>query len=176
MIKLYIANLGKYNEGFLVGEWISLPFSQEEFDNLLERIEIGEQYEEYAIHDYETDIEGLKIGEYDDIDELNDLAESIDNLNKQEFKTLESIIEWQYYGTGINAISEAIDNLDNFDLLEDVNNDYDLGYYWVEESGCYDLSAMGNLANYIDYEMFGRDVRLEGEYYDSKNGYIEYRG
>lgn len=30
MMKIYLTNLGKYNEGQLVGEWVELPVSQEE--------------------------------------------------------------------------------------------------------------------------------------------------
>lgn len=29
VIKIHIANLGKYNEGDLTGKWISLPISEE---------------------------------------------------------------------------------------------------------------------------------------------------
>lgn len=27
MLKIYIANLGKYNEGELVGKWVELPYA-----------------------------------------------------------------------------------------------------------------------------------------------------
>ena len=32
MLKGYIANLGKYNEGFLIGEWVEFPISEEELE------------------------------------------------------------------------------------------------------------------------------------------------
>ena len=58
-------------------------------------------------------------------------------------------------------------------MYEDIQNDFDLGYYFIHETGMLqELSATGNiLANYIDYEAFGRDIRLEeggiytGNYY-----------
>lgn len=37
----YITNLGKYNEGELVGEWVKFPTTQEELHNVFERIDIG---------------------------------------------------------------------------------------------------------------------------------------
>ena len=60
-------------------------------------------------------------------------------------------------------------------LPDDGKTDYDdsdLGYYYVEEAGIYDTKSMGALARYIDYEAFGRDVRLEegGTYSDA--GYV----
>ena len=61
MFKIYLTNLGKYNEGELVGKWIDLPISEEELEATLEEIGIdGEKYEETFITDYETDINGLK--------------------------------------------------------------------------------------------------------------------
>ena len=45
---VYIANLGKYNEGYLVGAWFTFPIDEED---VKEKIGLNEQYEEYAIHD-----------------------------------------------------------------------------------------------------------------------------
>ena len=172
MIKIYVANLGKYNEGKLVGAWITLPVSEEELQEILTKeVGINEQYEEYAIHDFECDF--MEISEYSSISELNELAELLEGLEEYQEKTLKAIIEWGYYG---KDIKEAIENIDNFSLNEDIQNDYDLGYYYINEAGIYDLEAMGNLANYIDYEAFGRDIHLENESFYSEYGYIEYIG
>ena len=46
---VYIANLGKYNEGELVGAWFTPPV---DFEEVKERISLNDEYEEYAIHDY----------------------------------------------------------------------------------------------------------------------------
>ena len=56
---VYIANLGKYNEGYLVGAWFTFPIDEED---VKEKIGLNEQYEEYAIHD--TDNFPIAIGEY----------------------------------------------------------------------------------------------------------------
>lgn len=45
---VYIANLGKYNEGELVGAWFTFPIDE---DDVAERIGLNKYYEEYAIHD-----------------------------------------------------------------------------------------------------------------------------
>ena len=46
MLKIYIANLGKDNEGELVGKWVELPC--EDLDEVLKEIEVvdGTAYEE----------------------------------------------------------------------------------------------------------------------------------
>ena len=55
MMNIYLTNLGKYNEGELIGEWVQLPISNEDLQKVFERIGINEEYEEYFITDYECD-------------------------------------------------------------------------------------------------------------------------
>ena len=166
--RIALTNLGKYNEGNLVFEWLELPFTDEQFKKALEKIGIdGKRYEEYFISDYETDITGLKIGEYENVEELNDLITEYERLDEEERNKIAAIIESEEI-----SLKEAMDCLEDIELIPDVKNDYDLGYYWIEESGCYDTKAMGNLARYIDYESFGRDTRIDeaGDY--TSYGYV----
>ena len=72
---VYIANLGKYNEGYLVGAWFTFPIDEED---VKEKIGLNEQYEEYAIHD--TNNFPIAIGEYVSIEELNEMYEMIEEL------------------------------------------------------------------------------------------------
>lgn len=64
------------------------------------------------------------------------------------------------------------ENLDNYILMDGIENDYDLGYYYIEESGCYDTAEIGALSNYIDYESFGRDVYLSETGVYTNQGYL----
>ncbi|HID0815722.1 TPA: antirestriction protein ArdA [Clostridium botulinum] len=184
MLNIYMANLGKYNEGKLVGEWLTLPCEESEIQVLFENIGLGEIdiengeythgieengvfYEEYAIHDYETDIEGLEISEYSSISELNEIAEKLEELEEYELKVVNALIEWGVY----SDIFEAIENIDDYILYEHINNNYDLGYYWIEESGCYEIPEY--IKGYIDYEAFGRDTEMNGGGFFSQYGWIE---
>ena len=38
MMKIFLTNLGKYNEGELIGEWVELPVSQEELQEVFKHI------------------------------------------------------------------------------------------------------------------------------------------
>lgn len=53
------------------------------------------------------------------------------------------------------------ENLDSFEILTDVGKEYNLGYYYIEEAGIYDMPQVGNLVSCINYERCGRDVALE---------------
>ena len=74
-MQVYIANLGKYNEGELVGDWFSFPLDEEV---IAERIGLNAEYEEYAIHD--TDNFPMEISEYISIEELNRIYEQLEEL------------------------------------------------------------------------------------------------
>ena len=86
----FVTNLGKYNEGELVGEWVKFPTTEEEMQKVFERIGIGSKdefghvYEEWFITDYECPVHGVydMLGEYESLDKLNYLASRIDEMDK----------------------------------------------------------------------------------------------
>lgn len=172
MLNIYINTWGNYNEnGADGGEWITLPMDESELDEILERVaeEMGDNDPEWFVNDYEWTIdEALReIGENENYYELNEEMEKLDSLDDYEQKILMAACDvWGYE-------SIDLDDLDSYNLYEDIESDYDLGYYWVNDSGCYDLAKMGNLANYIDYESFGRDIRFESDGDFSNYGWIE---
>lgn len=172
----FITNLGKYNEGELIGEWACFPTTPEEIQRVFKRIGIGEKddfgqpYEEWFITDYDCYVSGLYdvLGEYESLDELNYLASRIYELSSSEQEVFEAVVEMGEYTGSLQDLINLTENLDCYELYSDIHSDSDLGYYWAEESGAYDTDRMGALANYIDYEGFGRDIRLNegGEFTD----------
>ena len=78
----FVTNLGKYNEGELVGEWVQFPTTEDKMKEVFERIgigskdEFGQVYEEWFITDYDCSIHGVSnlLGEYENLDKLNYLA------------------------------------------------------------------------------------------------------
>lgn len=94
LISGYITNLGKYNEGELVGQWIDFPISQDTLMEILEDIGIdGERYEEFFFTDWECeefDVHPL-FGEYPSIDTVNAVAELIEPYDSPvEYATYEA--------------------------------------------------------------------------------------
>ena len=60
LFEAYITNLGKYNEGELVGETLKFPTTTEEVQGLLKRIGVdGVRYEEFFITSFDGDVLGL---------------------------------------------------------------------------------------------------------------------
>ena len=161
MLRGYITNLGKYNEGHLIGEWISFPISEEELEAVYQRIGINEEYEEIFFTDWECDFD-TGLGEYENIEDINELAEALERVEHYaEEGKLESYIE----ATG-SSLQEALENLDDAifypgytleEVAEEIVND------------CYNLPEFA--LRYFDYEAFARDLSFDG-YYETDNGVI----
>lgn len=167
MIKIFLTNLGMYNEGILMGEWVTLPVDSEELQDVFKRIKIdGVRYEEYFITDWETELDSLEISEYDNIDYLNKLAESLEDLGYYDLKKIEAIHEWKYFG---DNIMEAIDNIEDFTLYTNVTNEKELGEEYFENISD---NIPEEYHQYFDFERYGKDMHLSGEGFFSRLGYI----
>ena len=180
IFEAFITNLGKYNEGALIGEWVSFPATPEEVKKALEKIgigakdEFGNVYEEWFITDYNCDVDGLakniNFGEYENLDELNYLALNIGELNSYELEKFQAVLEDSDY-TG--SVKDII-NLDKYDIYPDVKNCEDLGIYYVDELEL--VKVPDELRYYIDYESYGRDIALDENGQFTENGYVRDNG
>ena len=197
----FITNLGKYNEGALVGEWVKFPTTAEELKKVFERIGIGakddfgQTYEEWFITDYDCYVDGLYdlLGEYANLDELNYLASKLDDMSQDEYERFQAAMEIGDHTGSIQELINLTENLDCYDVYPDIHDHNDLGRYYIEELDA--MQVPEHLRNYIDYEAYGRDIALEEsgqftdlgyvrdtgdsfhEYYDGERGSIpeEYR-
>ena len=96
-------------------------------------------------------------------------------LNESE-EFWQAVLDLGEYTGSVKDLINLTENMDCFDYLSGVTSDSDLGYYWIEESGCYDTKAMGALSSYIDYESFGRDIRFDESGTFTDNGYVRLNG
>jgi hypothetical protein len=166
LINVYVANLGKYNECEGIGDWIQLPATEDEINELFVKIKLGKMvddeyvhgyeedgrlYEEYAIHDSECDIDGVEIGEYSSLTTLNELAEKLEGVNEEE----------------LNLINESVGNLEEsidiwrkgeFTVIQGVHNKEDLGQEYINEMYG-NISELGRetLERYFNYEEYAND-------------------
>lgn len=162
MIRIYLTNLGKYNEGELVGKWVDLPTTNG-FEEHLEEIGINEEYEEWFITDYETDIDGLEIHGYSNIEELDELAETLEDLADYEKEIVEAMISEGY------SLEDALEKKDDCMIYYDCHDMEDVAREYIEECGLlHDVPEM--LQNYFDFEAYGRDMSFEGTFVFTNNG------
>jgi len=173
MIEAFITNLGKYNDGELRGDWLTLPATSEDLQKLFAKIGVdGVVYEEFFITDYETEIGGLRdgFGEYESIDELNYFAELLSELNDNDLKKFEAAVELGDDAGSVKALINLSQNLDCYDFLPGVDDEKDLGYCLIDDYGMLELPD--HISNYFDYEAFGRDYAMNEGGSFTDGGYI----
>lgn len=174
----FITNLGKYNEGELVGEWVKFPTTAEELKEVFKRIGIGQKddfgqpYEEWFITDYDCYVDGLysKLGEYENLDELNYLASKLDEMDQSDYAKFQAAMEIGDYTSSLQEIINLTENLDCYEIYPNIEDYDDLGRYYLEELDVSKVPA--HLQNYIDYEAYGRDVALEENGTFTDQGYV----
>ncbi len=174
LFEAYITNLGKYNEGELVGETLKFPTTTEEVQALLKRIGVdGVRYEEFFITSFDGDVLGLYdyLTEYENLDELNHLACLLSELDQSDLEKFEAVIDSGEHTSSVADLINLTQNLDCFEFYPDVGDEETLGrIYAGGHGGLADPGAV--LKDYFDYEAYGRDIRInEGGHY-APGGYV----
>ena len=170
LFEAYITNLGKYNEGELVGETLKFPTTTEEVQALLKRIGVdGVRYEEFFITSFDGDVLGLYdyLTEYENLDELNHLACLLSELDQSDLEKFEAVIDGGSHTSSVADLINLTQNLDCYEFYPDIENEEDLGRYFSE-----DLPIPDELKDYFDYEAYGRDISINEGGHFAPGGYI----
>lgn len=168
MFRIWIGNLGKYNEGELIGEWVDLPC--EDFDEVFERIGIDEHYEETFIADFENDY-GYHVDEYDNLEMLNGVAQelyALDELNGEK----EIYITLNENGYNHDEIMRIIADYD-YTIYSDCKDMGEVAYEVYEQMGKIEEIEKTLPSYYIDWDAIGNDLEINGNFYEYANGYVE---
>ena len=152
-LNVFLTNLGLYNEGYLVGEWVELPIDPDDLEAVYKRIGINDLYEETFITDYETDIDGFTVGEYDSISYLNDIMEQLDDLERCG----DLAHALAYYEVNGGDIQEAINNYSCTYLYEGMTIEETA---WDIIDNCYPevppaIKDCIDIQHFINTEMYG---------------------
>lgn len=92
----------------------------------------------------------------DDFDSLEELYSIVVDFSSNQNKLFDLLISEYSYSYDVEILINYV--AENACIFEGNRSDY--AYELIED--CYDTKNMGNLANYIDYDAFGRDLELEG--------------
>ena len=190
MLNVWIGNLGKYNEGELVGEWLKLPVSKQELDTFL-REKVGLQltqaevdkaleeegvcYEEYMINDYETDLP-IKISEYENLDNLNLLATIAENVNDMD--AINAYVDSQGEMTleELANLMEQEDDIAYFRFSNDSSSmsaEEKMGYEMADATGLLSTLQKLRIEEFFDFEGYGSSWE-NGDITILDNGYIDF--
>ena len=89
-------------------------------------------------------------------DSLPDLFAIVEDFSENQSKLFDIVLCDYSYSYDLSTLVNYVN--ENACIFEGSRSDY--AYELIED--CYDTKSMGNLANYIDYDSFGRDLELEG--------------
>jgi len=93
----------------------------------------------------------------EDLDSLEELYTIVEDFSSNQDKLFDLLISEYSYSYDVETLVNYTE--ENACIFEGSRSDY--AYELIQD--CYDTKSMGNLANYIDYEAFGRDMELNGE-------------
>lgn len=167
--RIYLTNLSDYNNGDLNGEWVNLPV-KDDFKSAFSKIGISSNDDEWFISDYETPLANWKIGEYDNIFELNDRVSELVSLDETQLMGVDALLA---YGSNMD---EAIEQCDNVMVYPDCDSMTDVAYEVIESQGGVEAFAAANpdlVTDYFDYDAYGRDLEINGKFVKTAEGYAE---
>lgn len=145
-IKIFVENISARNrEDSIKGAWFNLPVKM---DYLSQKLGL-EKDDEYIIADYEAP---FLISENKSIVQLNTLAQALGEVPKAFITHMSELI-----GNFFDDPKELIEDWKTVTLVPEIGNDKEYGKYLIDTGG-YTLPS--ELENYIDYEAFGRDDRI----------------
>ena len=150
--------------------WLELPASEEDIQKALEKINALED-ENFFVADYETDLElpksDFNITSLAELEEFNSTLEDFEALDEWEQEEVFAILEFETMN-----LWEALDRQKRgcFLFHSGIENEYDLGEYYVTEVGCWEIPEY--IRSYIDYEAYGKEIAYDGMF--TAYGYIQW--
>ena len=157
-----------------MGAPLKFPTTTEAVQNLLKQIGIdGIRYEEIFIASYDGPMPQLHkhLGEYESIDELNHLACLLSELDKDELAAFEAVMDSGEYTGSVKDLINLSQNLDSYNFYSDIHTEEELGRMYIQELEA--VQVPEHLIDYIDYEAYGRDARINEGGHFAPGGYVQ---
>ena len=148
-IKIYVASLEAYNQGRMVGDWVT-PTDYLSFEKFNDAIQVATEYaDEVAVHDYD----GINLSnEYPNFEELYYFCQAL----KDSWVDDEVIMAYAEH-TGDELDNELIANAEDyyvgtFDSFQEYADDFADEQLYITDDF---------LKSYFDYESFARDLEYD---------------
>jgi antirestriction protein len=163
--RIWLGDLGKYNEGELVGEWIELPMDPEELTKKVHQYSNGGTTD-YFLADWEPgNVPEKLFSEHSSPWELNQLAQTLADYSEHDLARVNYLVE----DVGV-SFADALVQYEDVTFYEGMN------LTQVAESlvddGCFG-EIPESIQYFIDFEKIGRELRHDG-YTETNEGVFHY--
>lgn len=91
-------------------------------------------------------------------------------MTPAELEKLEAVMDAGEYTSSVKDLINLTQNLDCFDFYSDVNSEEELGRMYIQDFEA--MQVPEHLIDYIDYEAYGRDIRINDGGHFAPGGYV----
>lgn len=160
-MQVFIVNVDRYDEEQIRGAWFEPPI---DFEEMKERIGLDDEYNEYAIFEYDLPFE---IEASTPVSEINRICKAISEIEGSPLYDALSEVQRQWFG----SIEKLIENMDEIIYYPNSESMTDVAKVFIEES----IDIPPHLQKHIDYEAYGRDLDATGNFMMTSRGIFKYK-
>ena len=156
--------------------WLYLPMAHEEIDRALLRGGITDPAGvRLRLEDSQlpNEVDVLLDMEYENLSDLNELAEATDGLSNADMEKLGAVVMLAAPKSAAQ-IKNLAESLELFDIAPGAHTPEEYGKYMIQRSGHFDYDE--NLDEFYDYEKYGLQRMGEEAGMFTDRGYIAYKG
>ena len=156
--------------------WLFLPMTQEEIGRALQRAGITDPADvRLRLEDSQlpNEVDVLLDMEYENLSDLNELAEATDGLSKADMEKLGAVVMLAKPKSAAQ-IKNLAESLDLFDFAPGAHSPAEYGKYMIQQSDHFDYDE--NLDAFYDYEKYGTERMNAEDGMFTDRGYVAYKG
>jgi len=170
IMKLAVEEWELYNNGILLCKWFDTETDTQE--EIAQHVAEAKRVHNLNSDDLEmfiADVEGRHVGLIKGDESVHyayEIAEKIAEFDEEQITALKLMLE----AGVVNDLDDAIEHLEDMVCTGESKME-DIAYNFIEETGA--ISALGaSLQCYFDYEALGRDMEINGSYYEADDGVL----
>ena len=172
ILSVWIGSLGDYNAGILRGQWFDLDdYDLDELTAAVEEL-TNDGQNDYFIADSMSDYR-VEVSEYENLESLYEKYNIVKDIIDEYDENAADVI-----AAYTNNISDDLNNISGYEFYfySDCYTMADVAFEYLDQTGGLD-EMPEHLRNYFDYDSYGRDMEIEGNFYYAGGGvYIEIVG
>lgn len=177
VFKAFIVNTADYESAApYTGEWLYFPTDTETVKNTLAKIGLPENaspdtyfFDEYIYKSGDNEPDFRKKAS---IDEVNYISVLLGGMSATERNTFDAVLETREHTANMTSLINLAHNIDCYNLVCDMYSWENVGSYIAEQQG-FGAGVIGDLADYIDYEAYGKDYAERNRGHFLGDAYLE---